>query len=77
MLLAGVMLDSITFSNILQACLKLGVFELVMNLHQDIIERGFLFDAVVANALIYMYEKCGRIEKSVDIFDEMPQGKSP
>jgi len=38
------------------AALKLGV-----EIHEEIIRNGFLYDVVVANSLRDMYEKCGSI----------------
>ncbi|XP_057831040.2 pentatricopeptide repeat-containing protein At4g13650-like [Cryptomeria japonica] len=73
MQLAGVKPDSTTFSSLLPACAKMGALEQGMNLHQDIIERGLWSDVSVANALIDMYAKFGRIHKSSEIFDKILQ----
>ncbi|XP_057818471.2 pentatricopeptide repeat-containing protein At2g13600-like [Cryptomeria japonica] len=73
MLLAGVKPDSKTFASILPACTKMGALEQGMDIHQRIIESGFLSDIVVMNALIDMYAKCGSIHKACELFDKMPQ----
>ncbi|XP_057813358.2 pentatricopeptide repeat-containing protein At1g08070, chloroplastic isoform X2 [Cryptomeria japonica] len=72
MQLAGVKPDSTTFASILPACAKIGALEQGMDIHQCIIENGFLSDTVVATALGDMYAKCGNIHKARKLFDEMP-----
>ncbi|XP_057830928.2 pentatricopeptide repeat-containing protein At2g13600 [Cryptomeria japonica] len=73
MRLAGVKPDSMTFPSVLTACAKIRAVDQGMNTHQNIVEHGFLSDVVVANALIDMYAKCGRIDKACQLFDKMPQ----
>ncbi|XP_059066074.1 pentatricopeptide repeat-containing protein At2g22070-like [Cryptomeria japonica] len=73
MQLAGVRPDSTTFASILPACGKIGVLKQGMNIHQSIIEGGFLSDVVVANALVDMYAKCGSMHMARELFDKMPQ----
>ncbi|XP_057848256.2 pentatricopeptide repeat-containing protein At2g13600 isoform X2 [Cryptomeria japonica] len=73
MQLAGIKPNSTTFASILPACAKMGAVEQGMDIHQSIIERGFMSDLVVANALIDMYAKCGIIHKAREVFDKMPQ----
>jgi pentatricopeptide repeat protein len=69
----GVEVDEFTFSSILPACGKLRFLEQGIDIHQSIIERGFLSDVVVASALVDMYAKCGSIYKARSLFDKMPQ----
>ncbi|XP_057860968.1 pentatricopeptide repeat-containing protein At3g63370, chloroplastic-like [Cryptomeria japonica] len=73
MQLAGVNPSSTIFASILSACAKLGALEHGIQIHQNIIQRGFLTDVVAASALIDMYAKCGCIHKARDLFDKMPQ----
>ncbi|XP_059066116.1 pentatricopeptide repeat-containing protein At2g22070 [Cryptomeria japonica] len=65
--------DQFTFSSILPACAKIRALEQGMYMHQSIMERGFSSDDVVANALVDMYAKCGRIYKARELFDKMTQ----
>ncbi|XP_057815415.2 pentatricopeptide repeat-containing protein At3g26782, mitochondrial [Cryptomeria japonica] len=65
--------DQITFATILPACAKIRALELGIHIHQSIVQRGFLSDVVVANALLDMYSKCGNISKARELFDKMPQ----
>ncbi|GLJ53327.1 hypothetical protein SUGI_1137120 [Cryptomeria japonica] len=69
----GVQANQLTFASILPACAKMGALKQGMDIHQIIIECGFLSDVVVANGLIDMYAKCGSIHKSRKLFDKMPQ----
>ncbi|XP_057837814.1 pentatricopeptide repeat-containing protein At3g24000, mitochondrial-like [Cryptomeria japonica] len=73
MQLAGLKPNSTTFVSILPACAKMGAFEQGMDIHQRIIEGGFMSDVMVANALIDMYAKCGSIDKAREQFDRMLQ----
>ncbi|XP_057840102.1 pentatricopeptide repeat-containing protein At1g15510, chloroplastic [Cryptomeria japonica] len=70
---AGVKPNSATIASILPACAKIGALEQGMNIHQSIIEGGFLADVVVVNALIDMYAKCGSMQKAVKLFDKTSQ----
>ncbi|XP_057873038.2 pentatricopeptide repeat-containing protein At5g39350 [Cryptomeria japonica] len=73
MQLAGLKPNSTTFASILPACAKIGSLELGVDIHQSIIEGGFLSDIIVGNALVDMYAKCGRIDKARECFDRMTQ----
>ncbi|XP_031130329.1 pentatricopeptide repeat-containing protein At3g05340 [Ipomoea triloba] len=41
--------------------------------HSLIIKKGFLPNPFVSNGLINMYSKCGELQESVKVFDQMPQ----
>ncbi|XP_059069475.1 pentatricopeptide repeat-containing protein At3g24000, mitochondrial-like [Cryptomeria japonica] len=73
MQLAGLKPDSTTFASILPACAKMGALEQGMNIHQSIMEGGFLSDIIVGNALVDMYGKCGNMDKARELFDKMSQ----
>ncbi|XP_057870779.1 putative pentatricopeptide repeat-containing protein At1g68930 isoform X2 [Cryptomeria japonica] len=73
MQLTGVNPNSATFVSILPACAKMGALEQGVEIHQSIIESGFLSDVVVVSALVDMYAKCGRIHKARELFDKMFQ----
>ncbi|XP_057847917.1 pentatricopeptide repeat-containing protein At2g13600-like isoform X2 [Cryptomeria japonica] len=63
--------DQFIFASMLSACSKIGALEVGMEIHQRIVEIGFLSDVVIGNALIDMYAKCGSIHKARDLFDKM------
>ncbi|XP_057873711.1 pentatricopeptide repeat-containing protein At3g24000, mitochondrial [Cryptomeria japonica] len=69
----GIEPNQFTFATILPACAKLRNLAQGMDIHQSIIERGFLSEVVVENALLDMYAKCGSIQKARDLFDIMSE----
>ncbi|XP_057834761.2 pentatricopeptide repeat-containing protein At2g39620-like [Cryptomeria japonica] len=69
MQLTGVKPNSASFASILSVCTKTGAFEQAMEIHQRIMEGGFLSDTIVGNALVDMYAKCGSIDKARELFD--------
>lgn len=71
--LAGVKPNSTTFATVLPACAKMGALKQGIDMHQRIMERSFLSDIKVANALVDMYAKCGSIDKAREVFEKMPQ----
>ncbi|XP_059066769.1 pentatricopeptide repeat-containing protein At3g24000, mitochondrial [Cryptomeria japonica] len=71
MQLAGVKPVSATYASILPACGKLGALKQGMDIHQSIIENGFLSDVVVVSAVVDMYAKCGSIHMARQLFDKM------
>ncbi|XP_057826506.2 pentatricopeptide repeat-containing protein At1g09410, mitochondrial [Cryptomeria japonica] len=73
MQLEGVKPDSATFAGLLPACAKMGALEQGKDVHQRIIESGFLSDVIVASALVDMYAKCGSIQKAREMFDKASQ----
>ncbi|KAH9297549.1 hypothetical protein KI387_029231 [Taxus chinensis] len=70
---AGVKPNPMTFVSILPACAKMGALEQGMNIHQRVIEYGFLSDVLITSALVDMYAKCGSIHKARELFDKMPR----
>ncbi|XP_057815489.1 pentatricopeptide repeat-containing protein At2g13600 [Cryptomeria japonica] len=72
MQLTGVIPNSATFASVLPACAKMGALEQGMEIHQKIIESGFLSE-IVATSLLDMYAKCGSIRKARELFNKMYQ----
>jgi len=73
MRVAGVNPDEKTFAIVLPACASLAALEQGMEIHEEIIRSGFQSNAFVMSALIDMYAKCGNIDKSQYLFDQMQQ----
>ncbi|KAG0456786.1 hypothetical protein HPP92_024574 [Vanilla planifolia] len=71
MLEDGTAPDSVTFLAILESCADLGCAESGKQVHHLAIKLGLVSDNFVANALIVMYGKCGDVESSLGIFEEM------
>jgi pentatricopeptide repeat protein len=73
MQLTGVKPDEKSFASILPACANLGALEQGMEIHEEIIKRGYESDVFVASALIDMYAKCGSLEKARELFNKRRQ----
>eukprot|EP01018_Ginkgo_biloba_P019689 Gb_04894 [translate_table: standard] len=71
MQLAGIIPNSVTMINVLQACAHLGALEQGIWIHGYIIRKGFESEVFVANSLIDMYAKCGSVEIARNVFDKM------
>ncbi|XP_024544786.1 pentatricopeptide repeat-containing protein At3g63370, chloroplastic-like [Selaginella moellendorffii] len=67
----GIVPDEVTFLPVLQSCS--GLQDLVEGeaIHDLAAKLGLESNVVIANALINMYGKCGRIAKARDLFDRM------
>eukprot|EP01018_Ginkgo_biloba_P003562 Gb_16895 [translate_table: standard] len=65
--------DDFTFASVLSACGNLAALEKGMEIHEEIIRTGFQSSVFVESALVYMYAKCGRIDKARNVFDKMHQ----
>jgi pentatricopeptide repeat protein len=70
---SGIQPNQFTFSSVLSACSDLAALQQGMEIHEKINRSGFQSNVAVANALVYMYAKCGRMDKARDAFDNMRQ----
>ena len=67
----GVESNTYTFVAALQGCEDPSFVKLGMEIHGFVLKSNHFVDVYVANALIAMYAKCGRMEDSVKVFDSM------
>ncbi|XWS42801.1 hypothetical protein CRYUN_Cryun16bG0045600 [Craigia yunnanensis] len=63
--------DSITCVMLLSISTQLANQDLGKEIHCDIIKLGFDSDLIVNNAMVDMYVKCGQMNDSLKIFDNM------
>ncbi|XWS24793.1 hypothetical protein CRYUN_Cryun27aG0015100 [Craigia yunnanensis] len=63
--------DSITCVMLLSISTQLANKDLGKEIHCDIIKLGFDSDLIVNNAMVDMYVKCGQMNDSLKIFDNM------
>ena len=56
MQLASLKPNSATFASIVSACAKMGALEPGRDIHQDIIDSGFLSHVIVASALLDVFK---------------------
>jgi pentatricopeptide repeat protein len=65
--------DGITFTCVLKACGSTRSFEEGKRIHEEIAGRGLLrHNAVLGNALVDMYAKCGALEAARHALEELP-----
>ncbi|OUZ99363.1 Protein kinase domain [Macleaya cordata] len=69
---SGIKPNDFTFSTNLKACGTLGICGSGMQIHVLCVKTGFESVPVVANSIIDMYSKCGRIMEATRMFDTMP-----
>ncbi|GER48723.1 pentatricopeptide repeat-containing protein [Striga asiatica] len=63
--------DFVTYVTLLSICAVLPVKKLTQELHCDVIKQGFDSTQIVGNALLDAYAKCGKIENSLKLFENM------
>ncbi|GMI79607.1 hypothetical protein like AT3G47840 [Hibiscus trionum] len=67
----GVEYDSYTLAIVLKACASLGALNFGREIHTHTIKRGFNGTSYVANSLSTMYNKCGKIDYGLHLFEKM------
>jgi pentatricopeptide repeat protein len=73
MQLEGVKPNEITFTSVVNACANVAALEQGKQVHASIIGNGYVYYDKLANALVDMYSKCGKLEYARQMFDKMPQ----
>ncbi|ONK73865.1 uncharacterized protein A4U43_C03F370 [Asparagus officinalis] len=73
MVVSGFGLDHVTCSSVLQVCANLSKLDLGKQLHAYGIKGGLMSQCAVSSALVTMYSKCGSIDDSYEVFDEIEQ----
>ncbi|XP_050223127.1 pentatricopeptide repeat-containing protein At2g22410, mitochondrial-like [Mercurialis annua] len=68
---ANVRPDEVTIATVLSACSRLGSLDFGQAVHEYICRHGVKADVYVGNTLIYMYCKCGAVDKALEVFHEM------
>ncbi|KAK4840896.1 hypothetical protein QYF36_020819 [Acer negundo] len=63
--------DSYTFAITLKACADSGAFNYGREIHTNAMKRGFDETTFVANSLATMYNKCGKLEYGLRLFERM------
>ncbi|XP_077209839.1 pentatricopeptide repeat (PPR-like) superfamily protein [Tasmannia lanceolata] len=69
----GVEADGFTFPLLIRACSSIGDEKLCRIVHGNVIMMGFHSHLHVANELVVLYGKLGRMECALQVFDRMPQ----
>ncbi|KAI3469604.1 hypothetical protein Pfo_026267 [Paulownia fortunei] len=66
----GIEPNEVTMVSVISACAKLGDRDLGERVLDYVGESGLTFNAVMVNALVDMYMKCGAADKARQLFDE-------
>ncbi|KAI4973693.1 hypothetical protein ZWY2020_041474 [Hordeum vulgare] len=69
----GICIDTNMVSAVLGAFGASAPFALGKQIHALVIKKCFGRNVYVCNGLINMYSKCGEMQESVQVFDEMPE----
>ncbi|KAI5079101.1 hypothetical protein GOP47_0006772 [Adiantum capillus-veneris] len=72
MQIEGVSPNGVTYVCSLQACIGLDELDVGRKLHVRIVSGGFDQIAIVSNALVDFYAKCGSLEETWQVFDHFP-----
>lgn len=68
-------LDRISLNNVLSASAELGYFEMAKQVHAYAFKVGLVSDAILSNALIDTYAKCGSLDDANKLFEIMGTGR--
>ncbi|XP_038970799.1 pentatricopeptide repeat-containing protein At2g13600-like [Phoenix dactylifera] len=60
-----------TLSSLFEAASRFSTSDLAAQIHSYIVKLGHIFDDCIATALITLYGKCGMIDESKQVFDEV------
>ncbi|XP_045827370.1 putative pentatricopeptide repeat-containing protein At5g13230, mitochondrial [Trifolium pratense] len=64
--------NNFTFASVLQACASLALLNLGKQIHSCVLKFGLNSNVFVSNAIMDVYAKCGEIEISMKLFEELP-----
>ncbi|KAF5206880.1 Pentatricopeptide repeat [Thalictrum thalictroides] len=65
--------DQVTFINVLGACDQISALQFSTSVHSLLVRKGFIEHMIVGTKLVDMYAKCGSLDCSYRVFDEMPE----
>ncbi|GJN29290.1 hypothetical protein PR202_gb17504 [Eleusine coracana subsp. coracana] len=63
---------TVTMATVVTACTQVRDFALGRQIHLRIQQQGIRMDAVLSNALVDMYFKCGSLDLALEVFRTMP-----
>nr|UPT48938.1 pentatricopeptide repeat protein AaPPR1122 [Agave angustifolia] len=67
----GIEPNEFTFSSLIKACAGQAMLEQGSQLHTQVIKTSFVFDPFVSAVLVDMYGKCGVLNSSIQMFEEI------
>eukprot|EP01018_Ginkgo_biloba_P002453 Gb_38938 [translate_table: standard] len=69
----GVPTESITYTRLLQGCIKIKALAEGKQVHAHMLETGFKPCIFLHNNLVNMYAKCGSLQNARQVFDKLPE----
>ncbi|KAL6518725.1 hypothetical protein OROHE_017775 [Orobanche hederae] len=69
----GLNLDTVSYMGVLSACTNISAIKEGKQVHAFAMRRSFHEHLFVANSLLDMYTKCGRIDIAMKVFDQIPK----
>ncbi|KAH6781948.1 hypothetical protein C2S52_001243 [Perilla frutescens var. hirtella] len=65
--------DTVSYTGVLSACANISAFKEGKQIHAMAIRKSFHEHLFIANSLLDMYTKCGRIDIAMKLFDRIPK----
>ncbi|KAL5708398.1 hypothetical protein ACHQM5_019197 [Ranunculus cassubicifolius] len=76
MILEGGDPDQVTLVSLLGSCSQISALQFGTSVHSFLVRKGFIKYTILGTALVDMYAKCGNLDCSYRIFNEIPE-KTP
>lgn len=64
--------NSVTITTAISSCARLLDLDRGREIHEELIDSGFLMDSFISSALVDMYGKCGHLEMAIEVFEQIP-----
>ncbi|XP_015873684.3 pentatricopeptide repeat-containing protein At5g27110 [Ziziphus jujuba] len=65
--------NSVTLTVVISSCARLLDLEKGKKIHEELTEKGIVFDGFIGSSLVDMYGKCGCLEMAKEIFQKIPK----
>ncbi|CAN0879258.1 Pentatricopeptide repeat-containing protein At5g06540 [Linum grandiflorum] len=69
----GIRANETVMASVVASCAHLGAPEVGEKAHDYIVRNKLTLNLILGTALVEMYAKCGAIEKSIDVFEQIPE----
>lgn len=69
----GLKHDSVTYTSAIASCSRLLDLDTGERIHKQLIRSRFSLDDFTSSALVDMYGKCGRLDKAVEVFEQVKE----
>ena len=69
----GVRANETVMVSVISSCAHLGALELGERVHDYVVRNNITVNLILGTALVDLYARCGSIEKSIQVFEELPE----